>query len=85
MSFGPLWVLFSKSGVAEMFSFDEPTAKTKAHYSRAGRSCVVYWPEQPVTATSRCRCDDLTRTWRFEDRAALCGHLRECPMSEVAP
>lgn len=27
-----------------------------------------------------CTCDKLTATWRWEDRAALCGHLKECPL-----
>lgn len=26
-----------------------------------------------------CRCDILTKTWRPEDRAALCGHIVDCP------
>lgn len=26
-----------------------------------------------------CTCDELTKSWRAEDRAALCGHLAQCP------
>lgn len=33
----------------------------------------------PLTPKSLCTCDEATKSWRPEDRAALCGHLRGCP------
>lgn len=30
--------------------------------------------------SDKCACDELTKSWRWEDRAALCGHLKECPL-----
>lgn len=39
---------------------------------------VVRLSSQPVA--SSCTCEALTSTWRSEDRAALCGHLKDCPL-----
>lgn len=35
--------------------------------------------------TAKCTCDELTKNWRPEDRAALCGHLIQCPASNIQP
>lgn len=32
-----------------------------------------------VPENEKCRCQELTKTWRAEDRAVLCGHVKECP------
>lgn len=31
-----------------------------------------------IAKRDACTCDGLTKTWRPEDRAALCGHLPQC-------
>lgn len=44
---------------------------------RAGLTIVTAPQPKP---SNPCRCDELTATWRPEDRAALCGHLPGCPL-----
>lgn len=29
-----------------------------------------------------CTCDKLTASWTWQDRAALCGHVKDCPRFE---
>lgn len=38
------------------------------------RDCEIVLPVEEA-----CACDELTKSWKYEDRAALCGHVKACP------
>lgn len=59
------------------------TAKQRFRAIELGAKPVTSRDLVALRQKKRCRCEELTKTWRMEDRAALCGHLRECPASEV--
>ena len=63
----------------ELHRFFADTLAGKRYLNRKKR-VIAKTRKLLAPAVPECSCDELTKSWRWEDRAALCGHVVGCPM-----
>ncbi len=62
-------------------TIDHYRQKAVMYYVLSDECHIVYADGATKPTKLVCECDHLTRNWRWEDRAALCGHVVDCPQS----